>query len=132
MSSTTTPSAITKGSATGSSTRLAMDHEESVRSNAARGSVGFFGITAEPRRTRLSFGTIRDLFNQKLDGAAWQSKPSWYIAASEDRTVHPELQLSGAKRMGATTVELKSSHVPMLSRPREVLDVIRKAAAAVD
>jgi pimeloyl-ACP methyl ester carboxylesterase len=77
------------------------------------------------------FAPALDLFNQKLDGAAWRSKPSWYIAASEDRTVHPELQFSGAKRMGATTVDLKCSHVPMLSRPREVLDVIRKAAAAV-
>ena len=45
--------------------------------------------------------------------------------------VQPDLERAAAKRMGATTVELKSSHVPMLSRPLEVLDVIRKAAAAV-
>jgi pimeloyl-ACP methyl ester carboxylesterase len=77
------------------------------------------------------FAPALDLFNQKLDGAAWKSKPSWYVVATDDRTVHPELQRSGAKRMNATTVELKSSHVPMLSRPQEVLDVIRKAAAAV-
>jgi len=66
-----------------------------------------------------------------MDGVAWRSKPSWYISATEDRTVNPELQRSVSKRMGATTVEVKSSHVPMLSRPREVLEVIRKAAAAV-
>ena len=54
------PSAITRGLATGSSTRLPMDHEESVRSNAARGLAGFFGSTVEPRRARLSFGTLRD------------------------------------------------------------------------
>lgn len=77
------------------------------------------------------FAPAMDLFNQKLDGAAWKSKPSTYILATEDRTVHPELQRAGAKRMGATVVETKSSHVPMLSRPREVLDAIRKAAAAV-
>jgi pimeloyl-ACP methyl ester carboxylesterase len=72
-----------------------------------------------------------DLFVQKHDGVAWRSKRSWSIVAAEDRSVHPELERAAAKRMGATTVELKSSHVPMLSHPRDVLDVIRKAAAAV-
>ncbi len=51
--------------------------------------------------------------------------------ATEDRTVQPDLERAAAKRMSATTVELKSSHVPMLSQPRDVLDVIRRAAAAV-
>ena len=74
---------------------------------------------------------VPDLFTQKVDGVAWRSKPSWYIVATEDRTVQPELQRFVAKRMGATTVELRSSHVPMLSQPRAVLDVIRNAAQAV-
>ena len=52
--------------------------------------------------------------------------------ATEDRTVHPDLERFAAKRMGATTVELKSSHVPMLSHPRDVLDVIRSAANTVN
>jgi len=77
------------------------------------------------------FAPAVDLFTQKLDGIAWRSKPSWYIVATEDRAVHPDLQRFAAKRMGATTVELKSSHVPMLSQPRAVLDVIRSAFAAV-
>jgi pimeloyl-ACP methyl ester carboxylesterase len=64
-------------------------------------------------------------------GLAWQSKPSWYIVATEDRTIQPELERFVAKRMGATTVELRSSHVPMLSQPQAVLDVIRNAAQAV-
>jgi len=51
--------------------------------------------------------------------------------ATEDRTVHPELERFVAKRMGATVVELRSSHVPMLSQPQRVLDVIRNAAQAV-
>ena len=72
-----------------------------------------------------------DLFNQKMGPAAWRSKPSWYIVAKNDRTVHPELQRFVAKRMGATTYELDSSHVPMLSRPNEVLNVIRAAASSV-
>ena len=58
-----------------------------------------------------------DLFNQKVDGTAWRSKPSWYIVATKDRTVHPELERFVAKRMGATTIETDTSHVPMLSNP---------------
>jgi pimeloyl-ACP methyl ester carboxylesterase len=72
-----------------------------------------------------------DLFNQKVDGTAWRSKPSWFIVATKDRTVHPELERFVAKRMGATMVETASSHVPMPSNPALVLDVIRKAANAV-
>ena len=74
---------------------------------------------------------VADLFDQKVDGTAWQSKPSWYIVATKDRTVHPELERFVAKRMGARTYELDSSHVPMLSQPKSVLDVIRTAAEAV-
>jgi pimeloyl-ACP methyl ester carboxylesterase len=77
------------------------------------------------------FAPAADLFNQKLDGTAWRSKPSWYIVATSDRTVQPELQRFVAKRMGATTYEVDSSHVPMLSNPRLVLDVIRTAANVV-
>ena len=56
---------------------------------------------------------------------------SWYIVGKNDRTVHPDLERFVAKRMGATTVEVDSSHVPMLSQPALVLDVIRKAASAL-
>lgn len=75
---------------------------------------------------------VPDLFTQKLGGAAWRSKPSWYIVATEDKTVPPALERDAAKRMGAKMVELKSSHVPMLSQPQAVLDVIRAAAKAVE
>jgi pimeloyl-ACP methyl ester carboxylesterase len=74
---------------------------------------------------------VPDLFNQKHDGVAWRTKPSWYVVGAKDRTVHPDLERFVAKRMGAKTVELDSSHVPILSQPGFVLDVIRKAAKAV-
>ena len=61
----------------------------------------------------------------------WKSKPSWFIVAKADRTVHPDQQRFVAKRMGATIVETNSSHVIMLSQPDLVIDVIRKAAASV-
>ena len=52
-----------------------------------------------------------DLFEAKVGGTAWKSKPSWYIVGRKDRTVHPDLERFFAKRMGATTYELESSHV---------------------
>jgi pimeloyl-ACP methyl ester carboxylesterase len=72
-----------------------------------------------------------DLFDAKVGGTAWKSKPSWYIVGKKDRTVHPDLERFFAKRMGATTYEVDSSHVPMLSQPKFVIDVIRTAAQAV-
>jgi pimeloyl-ACP methyl ester carboxylesterase len=71
------------------------------------------------------------LFSRNAPGVAWRSKPSWYIRATKDRTVHPDLQRFVAERMGATTYDVDSSHVPMLSRPDLVLDVIRTAVTAV-
>ena len=71
-------------------------------------------------------------FRERRDGGtAWKSKPSWYIVGKKDRTVHPDLERAMAKRMGATTYELDSSHVPMLSQPERVIEVIRVAANAV-
>jgi len=72
-----------------------------------------------------------DLFTQKVDGVAWRSKPNWYIVATKDRTVQPDLERFLAKRMRATTTEVASSHVAMLSHPKVVLEVIRAAAQAV-
>lgn len=77
------------------------------------------------------FAPTADLFSRNAPGTAWRSKPSWYIVAKNDRTVHPELERFVAKRMGATTYEVDSSHVPMLSHPDFVLDVIRSAAKAI-
>jgi len=77
------------------------------------------------------FAPALDLFEAKVEGAAWKSKPSWYIVAKNDRTVHPDLERFFAKRIGATTTEIASSHVAMLSHPDVVIDVIRAAAKAV-
>jgi pimeloyl-ACP methyl ester carboxylesterase len=51
--------------------------------------------------------------------------------AKDDHTVHPDLERFLAKRMGATTVEVDSSHVPMLSQPDVIIDVIRNAATTL-
>ena len=78
------------------------------------------------------YAPVADLFQQqKITSTPWKSKPSWYILTTQDHTVHPDLQRWVSKRMGATVVEVESSHVPMLSKPDVVIEVIRKAAAAV-
>lgn len=63
--------------------------------------------------------------------AAWRSKPSWYAVSTEDRTINPDLERFMAKRMGATTIELKSSHVSLLSHPHEIARLILEAAGQV-
>jgi pimeloyl-ACP methyl ester carboxylesterase len=72
-----------------------------------------------------------DLFARNAPGVGWKSKPSWYIVANNDQAVNPELERAAAKRMGATTYDIDSSHVPMLSHPDYVLDVIRTAARGI-
>ena len=74
---------------------------------------------------------LADLFTQPVHGAAWKTKPSWYIIGANDQTVHPDLQHFVAERMGARITELQSSHVPMVSQPQRVYEVIREAADAV-
>ena len=70
------------------------------------------------------------VFTASVPGGAWKTIPSWYIVASEDQAINPELERFYAKRMGATTTEIKSSHVPFLSHPKEVAKVIETAATA--
>ncbi len=60
---------------------------------------------------------------------AWKSKPSWYIIAANDRTISPDLEAAQAKKIGATTITVQSSHVAMLAQPPTVADVIFNAAA---
>ena len=60
--------------------------------------------------------------------AAWKTIPSWYMVASQDRIIPPEAERAMAARAGATTVEIKSSHVPMLSHPLQVVKLIQSAA----
>lgn len=66
-------------------------------------------------------------FGATITNAAWKTKPSWFVVASEDRAIPPALEKAEAARMKATTVTVASSHVVMVSHPREVADVIEKA-----
>src|SRR5262249_39740034 len=58
----------------------------------------------------------KDLLTGKTTHAAWRSRPSWYAISTEDRTINPDLQRFMAKRMGARTIEVKASHVSLISQ----------------
>jgi pimeloyl-ACP methyl ester carboxylesterase len=70
-----------------------------------------------------------EIFGQSQPAAAWKTIPSWYMVAQEDRSISPELERFYANRMKARTVEIRSSHLPFLSHPREVAKLIGEAAA---
>jgi pimeloyl-ACP methyl ester carboxylesterase len=70
------------------------------------------------------------LFGGKTTAAAWHSKPVWYAVSKLDQTINPDLERFLAKRMNATTVELEAGHLSLVSRPREVADLILAAAGA--
>ncbi len=63
----------------------------------------------------------------RVSQAAWRSKPSFYAVSTQDRTINPDLQRYMTSRMGARTVELPSSHVSLISHPREVSALILDA-----
>ncbi len=70
----------------------------------------------------------RTLLAGKTTHAAWRSKPSWYAVSTEDRTINPDLERFMAKRMGAKTIEIKASHLSLISQPDTVTNLILEAA----
>jgi pimeloyl-ACP methyl ester carboxylesterase len=68
-------------------------------------------------------------FDATITTAAWNTKPSWFVIAGNDRAIPPELEKAEAARMKATSITLPSSHVAMLSHPKEVAELIEQAAA---
>jgi pimeloyl-ACP methyl ester carboxylesterase len=68
------------------------------------------------------------LLTGKTTRAAWRVKPSWYAVSTEDRTINPDLQRFMAKRMGAKTVEVKASHLSLISQPDMITALILEAA----
>lgn len=68
------------------------------------------------------------LLTGKTTHAAWRSKPSWYAVSTQDRTIDPGLQRFMAKRMGANTIEVKASHVSLISQPETIASLILEAA----
>ena len=72
------------------------------------------------------------LLTGKTTQAAWRSKPSFYAVSTEDRTINPALERFMAKRMGAKTIEVKASHLSLISRPDDITNLILEAAGQRD
>jgi len=68
-------------------------------------------------------------FGATMTTAAWKTKPSWFVIAGNDRAIPPELEKAEATMMKATSITVASSHVAMLSHPKEVAELIERAAA---
>ncbi|HKU72354.1 MAG TPA: alpha/beta hydrolase [Pyrinomonadaceae bacterium] len=74
---------------------------------------------------------FQKVFGDVASGVAWKTKPSWYVVASDDKTINPELEKRMAQRANARTTIVKAGHIAMLSKPNEVLNVILDAAKSV-
>ena len=72
-----------------------------------------------------------DAFTHKVTNPAWKTRPTWYMVATEDRSINPEQERMMAKRAHATTVEVKASHVAYMSHPKEAAKLIEEAAVSV-
>jgi len=70
-------------------------------------------------------------FNDVMGQPAWKSLPTWFLIAKDDEALPPDAERQFAARMGATTVEVPSSHVAMVSHPADVVDLIETAAQTV-
>jgi pimeloyl-ACP methyl ester carboxylesterase len=71
-----------------------------------------------------------DAFTHKVTNPAWKAKPTWYMVASEDRSINPIQERMMAKRAHAKTVEVPSSHVAYMSHPKETVKLIEEAATS--
>src|SRR5262245_28856793 len=98
-------------------------------------TVKFHNVFAQDlpeRKTRIMAVTQKPLagsvFEARIPEAAWRTIPSWYIVATEDRAINPDLERFYAKRMNAHTTEVRSSHVVFISHPEDVAKVIDDAA----
>jgi pimeloyl-ACP methyl ester carboxylesterase len=93
-----------------------------------------FANGVDPVRARALYavqGRVSDtLFTDRTTEVAWRSKPSWYAVSRRDRTISPELQHFLAERMHATTVEIDSGHLSLITHPQQISQLILDAAEA--
>jgi pimeloyl-ACP methyl ester carboxylesterase len=94
--------------------------------------VHHFAADVDPVRAQVMHAVQQALagsvFTDVMGTPAWKSLPSWYLVATNDEAIPPDAERLFASRMGATTIEVPSSHVAMVSHPDEVAQLIRTAA----
>jgi pimeloyl-ACP methyl ester carboxylesterase len=97
--------------------------------------VNHFASGVDPVKARVLFAVQQpgamSAFGETMGVPAWKSLPTWYLVAAEDQAISPDAERQMAKRMGATTVEVASGHLPMVSHPADVVQLIETAARAV-
>ena len=97
--------------------------------------VDHFAADVDPVRARVMYAAQQALaasaFGDVMGIPAWKSQPSWYLVATNDEAIPPDAERQFAARMGATTVEVPSSHVAMVSHPDDVVQLIQTAAKEV-
>jgi pimeloyl-ACP methyl ester carboxylesterase len=97
--------------------------------------VNHFAGDVESKRAHVLYSVQQPLaasaFTDVMGTPAWKSLPSWYLVAQNDEAIPPDAERQFAARMGATTVEVPSSHVTMVSHPAEVAELVAQAAAVV-
>lgn len=95
---------------------------------------GFAGDTSDADAAFLRDSQVpinMAIFATPLTQAAWRTRPSWAVVATRDRAIDPRLLRQQAERINAQVVEVEASHVPFITRPREVANVIDQAARSV-
>lgn len=96
--------------------------------------VNYFAADVDPVKARVMYAVQQALtgsaFTDVMGTPAWKSLPSWYLVATDDEAIPPVAERQFAQRMGATVVEVASSHVAMVSHPDEVVGLIEQAAEA--
>ena len=97
--------------------------------------VNHFAADVDPVRARVMYAVQQPLaasaFGDVMGVPAWKSQPAWYLVATNDQAIPPDAERQFAVRMGATTVEVPSSHVAMVSHPDDVVQLIESAAKEV-
>jgi pimeloyl-ACP methyl ester carboxylesterase len=102
--------------------------------NLEKFKIGFAGDTSDADAAFLRDSQVpinMAIFAEPVTHAAWKDKPSWAVVATEDKAIDPVLLRQMAERIGATIVEVPASHVPMVTQPQAVADVIDAAAKGV-
>ena len=97
--------------------------------------VGHFAADVDPAQAKVMHAVQQpaslSVFGDVMGVPAWRALPSWFLVATNDEAIPPDAERAFAARMGATTVEVASSHVPMVSQPDEVVALIEAAVAGV-
>jgi pimeloyl-ACP methyl ester carboxylesterase len=97
--------------------------------------VNHFAADVDPLKAKVMYAVQQPLaataLGEVMGVPVWKSRPSWYMVAQGDQAIPPDAERLFAKRMGATTVEVATNHVAMVSHPDDVVKLIETAAAGV-